>query len=354
MDQIRWRSKDRFLKAATDQGFSINEAQDYFQNSIQHDKKINKNKQKEDFIPIFSHKSDTYQFDTLIQAKGPPYLIFINVNSRKGYAYPMENKGASEVLKAITKFVNNVKNVSELTSDEDAAYLSGPVQKYFLEHNIQHYTTEENNHNILGIINRFIKTLRDLNYERDFTPESMENCIATYNNSKHSSIKVKPNDFSHEDEVKYVGKKQEEVDRKLIDDPQFQPGKTVRVLDESKFQKKRLNYKRDLYRIDSRDGYNYIIGAKDHSVLRFPKHKLIPDTKGKLAETIANGKKGVVESILGYNPIKDTYHVKFDGGSTDVIPSKNMREGNPTRLSPMEKQYWGKNKLPSKLSLFLK
>jgi hypothetical protein len=319
---------------------------------MQHDFKIRRH--DKDYIPIFARKPNTFQMDTLIQSNLPPFLIFINVNSRKGYAYPMKNKSSTEVLRALVKHMNRVNSISELTSDEDSAYLSQEFQNYLLNHHINHHTTEENNHHILGIINRFIKTLRDLNDSRDFTPAIMTNILREYNKSPHSSINKSPNSFNSNDEINYVGKKLEQTDSILSDD-RFTPGASVRILDDSKFQKKRLNYSKNLFKINAKDGYNYIVEAKDKSVLRFPKHMLMPDSRGAFAETLANDKKGVVEEIISYDAAHDKYRVRFEGGVTDTIPSKNLREGNPTNLSPLERKFWDKNKrndnLPSKIKL---
>jgi hypothetical protein len=162
-------------------------------NNIDHGFKI-KRKDKE-FLPIFSRKQDCYRFNSLIQADDHPWLIFINTNSRKGDAYQMENKSSGEVLKALTAHLGKVSKVNELESDEDSASISNDVQNFMLQNHINHITTEENNFNILGIINRFRKTLRDMNQERDFTDEGIDNIIEEYNSSKHSSINKSPNSF---------------------------------------------------------------------------------------------------------------------------------------------------------------
>jgi hypothetical protein len=72
----------------------------------------------------------------------------------------MKNKSAAEVLKAFQAHLNKVRPITRLTSDEDAAYLSKEVQDFMLSNHINLFTTEENNHHILGIINRFIKNFR--------------------------------------------------------------------------------------------------------------------------------------------------------------------------------------------------
>ena len=52
------------------------------------------------------------------------FLVFININTRKAYAYPMKNKGTFDVINALHKFFNDVKEVKVLCSDQDSAYLS--------------------------------------------------------------------------------------------------------------------------------------------------------------------------------------------------------------------------------------
>jgi hypothetical protein len=92
------KSKSKWLDAASRHGFAKPEALKFYQN-IDHDPQLQRH--DEEFLPIFARKQKCYQFDTLIQKEEHPWIIFININSRKGYAYPMKNKSAEEVLKAL-------------------------------------------------------------------------------------------------------------------------------------------------------------------------------------------------------------------------------------------------------------
>ncbi|MFW1332181.1 hypothetical protein ACEV9E_26295, partial [Vibrio parahaemolyticus] len=68
--------------------------------------------------------------DTFINDKtkdGLNYLMFININTRKAYCYPMKGKGAKEVANALNKFIHEVAEIYSITSDQDAAYLSNEV-----------------------------------------------------------------------------------------------------------------------------------------------------------------------------------------------------------------------------------
>ena len=73
-----------------------------------------------------------------------------------------------------------------------------------IDNKIDHQTTFTNDHNRLGIINRAIKTLRDINQERDFTVQSMNRALNAYNNSIHSSTGKEPNEFNQTDEEHYI------------------------------------------------------------------------------------------------------------------------------------------------------
>jgi hypothetical protein len=99
--QFPWKTINKWLDSALRHGFDKTEACKYF-DSIEPDFQIKRH--DNEFLPIFSRKTKIYQFDTLIQGHpnkkaGHPWLIFINTNSRKGYAYSMKNKSDDEVLK---------------------------------------------------------------------------------------------------------------------------------------------------------------------------------------------------------------------------------------------------------------
>ena len=185
-----------------------------------HDYSIRRNKAL--MLPIFSMSPNSYQMDTMVQPDGytPRYfLIVINVNSRKGYAYPMANKGLNDVLKALNQWIEETPAPPEtMTSDQDAAYLSTAVVKWLRQHKIDLKTTTENNHNMLGIINRFIRTIRDMHFHkyrsRIFSAESMEKCVRAYNNSVHSSTGVAPNKWTKKDNKKWVSTKIDETNAK--------------------------------------------------------------------------------------------------------------------------------------------
>ena len=348
-----WRSKSRFIPLAEKHGFTEHEAKEFLKHKAPHDKKKIKKTKHLSIFNKFGDVKPSYQFDTLIQSKLEPYLIFININTRKAYAYKMKNKNKSSVLDALKKFLEEVPDCAILTSDRDKAYLSDDVLDFISSHGIEYHTTHNNNHNILGIINRFIRTLRDLNSERDFTEERMRELINEYNSSPHRGIGDKsPDDMNDKEETKYVK-------RKLKEDSSvsgFREGDRVRIIeDKSPIGKRRSNLSKEAYIVDGRDRNQIIIRSKDGSIDTYPAYKLVKsDNRYKLAETIRNQQRGIVDKILNYNEKKDKYNIIYDEGTKDIIPAKNLRESEPTKLSPMELSYWSKQpSLPNPIKKWL-
>ena len=339
--EFPFRSVKKFVPLALKHGFTKQQALQFL-NSLAHDKKYNRQVQM--MLPIFGRHPNSYQMDTLVQtSKANPryFLILININSRKLYALPMNNKNASSVLQALNQFIEEVKQIHSITSDQDAAYLNPSINQFMLSNHIDHQTTFTNDHNRLGIINRAIKTLRDLNHERDFTNESMKRALNAYNNSIHSSINKEPNDFTEEDEERYIEDKKLETDLKtnLFNLPN---NSYVRVMNDSQpMKKKRLNLSDGSYKVAYKSGNKYVIKALDNTASEYPRYRLVPDTKAKPAQTMSTN-RAIINEIIGFS--NNRYKVRYDNNAIDTLPIRNLREGRPTRLSPLELQYWRKQK----------
>ena len=340
-EQFPFRSVKKFVPLAVKHGFTKQQAMEFI-NGLTHDKRYSQ--QREMMLPIFGRKPGTYQMDTLVQSRGaqPPYfLILININSRKLYALPMNSKNSSSVLSALKSFISEVKQVSAITSDQDAAYLSPQVIRFMMDNRIDYQTTFTNDHNRLGIINRAIKTLRDINKERDFTIESMKLAINAHNNSTHSSTGIEPNDFTATDEEHYIQAKIHETDEKA-NKFNLSKGSHVRVMNPPELmKKKRSNLTNEAYTVAYRTGNKYVIKAKDNTASEYPRYRLVEDNKAKLAQTLGTN-RAIINEIIGYKNNK--YKVRYDNNAIDTLPIRNLREGRPTRLSPLELDFWRKHK----------
>ena len=134
-----------------------------------HDVKI---KQKPYYYHVFSHITRSYQHDLLENPKNnastddtPPYFhIFININTRYAVAHPLKSKKSQEIHDSLTKFIQTY-HPSKLTSDSEPAFTSTQNIKLLTDNNVQQFIVQdlEHNHSTLSIIDRLIRTLRDMN-----------------------------------------------------------------------------------------------------------------------------------------------------------------------------------------------
>ena len=365
MSRIRFKSVDevyakyptnslpKFKKIVNRYGFTDDDARDYFATKVVHDQR----KPTPKFMHIYSKVPHAFQMDTFIDHKGagqPNYLMLINVNTRKAFAYEMQGKGAREVLRSLNEFIRAVPQCKAIISDEDAAYLSKSVLNFMREHDIIYTTTLDNDHNKLGIINRFMRTIRDM---KDRQPQnSIPELVTAYNDIPHTSLEYKtPNEITDADELAYIDKMKGQVNPY-----DFVPGDRVRlVLDKNPFTKKRTNLSKVAYIVDSKDGNQFLIRASDGSVDTVPGYKIVKSAHTiPLAATIKEGKRGIVKEIRSYNSKKDAYSITYEmpdnSAVKDTILSKNMREGHPTKLSTMERQYWMNQKsIPEQIRKFI-
>ena len=342
----------RFKIIANKYGFTDEEAKEFLQKKIVHDQRIPAPK----FMHIYSKIPHSYQMDTFIDNKRAGetnYLMLININTRKAYAFEMRGKGAKEVLKSLNEFIKVEPECKSILSDRDTPYLSEGVLNFMREHNIIYNTTLDNDHNKLSIINRFMRTVRDM---RGNSSAGILDIVNSYNDMPHRSIDHKtPNEFTDEDEQKYIAKMSGE------ENPyKFEAGDSVRVvLDTNPFKKRRTRLTKESYVIDSKDGNQFLIRAADGTIETMPGYKLVKSVKNvPLASTINNGKRGIVKQIISYNDKFDAYNVVYElpDGSVeyDSIKAKNMREGHPTKLSTMERQFWIKQKsIPDVIRRFI-
>ena len=354
----------KFGPHAIKEGYTKKEINEFLKNKVIHDQKVPPAK----FIPIVSKTPGAYQMDTFInqpQKNGVNYLMLINVNTRKAFAYLMRGKGAQQVKAALNIFIKQEPNVKSIMSDQDAAYLSNEVLDWMKSNNIHYTTTTDDNHNNLGIINRFMRTIRDMaykrglidntlwdkldkdgNYKEEFSrlpnpnainPKIMQSLISSYNNTTHRTIGKSPNEFTEEDEREYIQKKK--TDTVPYD---FKPGEKVQiVVGKSPFDKKRSNVSNEAYTVDSYSGNMFKVRAKNLAVNDYPGYRLVrAKSNVPMAKNLKNDKRENVIKINSYNAKNDHYNITRENNTRDDIPASYMREGNQTKLSRMEREFW--------------
>jgi hypothetical protein len=327
------------------------------------------------YVPIFSTHPHSFQIDLLQNSTTAPadypkfFLIAININTKFGYATPTQSKKTKNVLNAIKKFVTDCR-VSSIVCDEESAFVSQEVVDFLTEKKISLKIINSQRHSALGVIDRFIRTLRDMNTPtvtgkrtsddpkyRDFTDKRMQKLLKIYNDTVHRTTKHKPNDMEGDRnlEISYIIKRLYDRERRTkVTDAELKEGSFVRyILPRKVLGKNRFKVSPEYYKISHRDGRAYVIMAKDGTVLTVARWRLFPVadvSRLKMGKSFGN-RYGTVISIngeqKGRNGAGDKYEVTFEGPDgeryDDVIPKINLRGSNPQIKSELEIE-WEKGK----------
>ena len=147
-----------------------------------------------------------YQMDLMffpqIGAKNRGYIILlsaIEIATRKGYIIPLKTKTDTGIAEAIEKLILKVDNrMVAITTDNGSEFLNNKVKKIFQENSIKHYLGQAGDHKIMGMIERFNRTIK--NYlRRYFTSHKtynwidiIDDIVFNYNHSFHSGIENEP------------------------------------------------------------------------------------------------------------------------------------------------------------------
>ena len=318
------------------------------------------------YFKIFSTQPNCWFHDLMDNGKGsdPRYWhLFIGTNNHYAVALPLKNKTADAVRVTLTEFINKYHPV-RLTSDEESAFVEKNNLKLLKENKVVVHIVTEQNHSTLGIIDRFIRTLRDMNIPTQkgskqshypkyntFSEKRMEKLIEIYNKTYHSRIKCSPEEMFNNPELEkeYIFQQLEkkENQEENIKDLHLKPGTFVRyILPRANGKRKRYQISRECYKIYSVKGNMYSLIARDGTVMNLPRFKLmsVKDLSNcKWAETIPSKWNGIITSILSYNPktrkARVCFHVPGKPDYIDEIPISYLKGNFPNSLSRSELEF---------------
>ena len=344
------------------------------------DIRVKKEMLKPYMIKIFSTLTNTWfhdLYDNLPNHEPRYWHVFIGTNNKYAVALPLPDKRASSIHKTLSEFIDKY-HPAKLTSDEESGFLERHNVQLLKDNNVIMHVIQDKNHSSLGIIDRFIRTIRDMNtvsevskhqsHEEKYTyisPYRMEKILNTYNDNYHSTIKCTPQEMfnDHNLEKEYILKCIDKSEKqKRIKNLILLIGSYVRVIlpRHDGITKKRYQTSKECYRIDDRKGNMYMLIAQDGCVMMRPRFKLIPVDDpyiigarennivpyAKFATTIVGKWNGNVEKILEYYPKTNKYKVQFvvPGGEPyiDIIPASYLRGSMPTKMSDLEREFFAK------------
>jgi hypothetical protein len=181
--------------------------------SIKPSPKFNLKKEKQQhFLPIVSTSPNTFQADIAEFGKYK-YLVAIGVNNRYGFAVSLNNeepfqqsrigqspftafKDVRSVLKAYDTLIKIIRIRTRekifLETDAESAFKSKTLDDFFKRNDVEISAEVDTFHTRLAIVNRFIRTLRDMAFVKfeatEINPEQMNELVKEYNNSFHLGL----------------------------------------------------------------------------------------------------------------------------------------------------------------------
>jgi hypothetical protein len=218
----------------------------------------------------------TFQIDIFWWKRGEtliPILLLVDILSRKAWAYVLtkskKEKRAEVSVKTLEDFKNEVGKINGLTGDNE--FSSAAIRKFCEDNNIRLDTSvakEEHisNGNKLGIIDRLVRTLRELiekyydvtGYRTDNIKDVIKSIIDTYNNNSHRTLKNKtPNEVFKDNDDQMTRHLNDSVhNQQVYKSVPFKDGEKVRILEEKgKFDKGKQKFSKEIYTIDKKEGY---------------------------------------------------------------------------------------------------
>ena len=321
------------------------------------------------YYPVFANHHHAFQMDLLEQSKDRPpeypayFLILININTRYAHAIPTERKTKEAINEILSTFIST-HPVTSIVCDDESAFTSKIVLNTLTSHNVSLRIITEQRHSALSIVDRFIRTLRDMNTPtvktqnqsshpkyRDFSIKRMNKLLNIYNNTVHSTTNHTPAEMEQDPnlETQYITEKLYQLERRRKQkDFELQPDTYVRyILPKDPHTKSRFKVSPEAYRISHRDGNAYVLIAQDGTVKTVSRWRIIPlgsslPPKLKFGSSFGNN-NGTVQEILNYNPRTHRYTVLFNmpDGSTyqDTIHESFLRGSTPQIQSQIEKEF---------------
>ena len=309
-------------------------------------------------VKIFSKHRDSWYTDLYDNLAGntPRYWqIFINTNTRYAAAYPLQDKTADSIHENLVKFVDEY-HPHKITSDEESGLIAKRNMEFLESNGCSVFIVQERSHSTLGIIDRFIRTIRDMNTaqmrpineqntDKQFSyisPDKMQKILSSYNSTVHSSTKITPEEMLNNPQLEdeYIKKCLERQNQQYgIKDFKLNIGDYVRyITDRDKFDKRRYNLSRECYKIEDVLGNIYTLIARDGTTRNLPRWRLIkvnPDEAKRIGKTLGSD-KGVVEEVLS-RVSENRVNVRFkmpDGSTyTKVINTSELRMPFPQMKS---------------------
>lgn len=217
-------------------------------------------------------------------------LVMIEVNTKRAYSIALKDKSASTMRKGLEELVEMAKRngdgVSVIQSDLGKEYQNKEVTDYLESQGIQQVfcpvsTLKENDKRCLAVAERFNRTIKNLlnkwmtvNNSVRWT-DALNDILENYNNTYHSSIKMKPSEVTLEKEKELMTDKfmHNQMGKERIRNSDIQVGDKVRLPVKKKlFEKEGKSYSDEIYTVSKVNSKTVLVQGKED---RIPKDSVL-------------------------------------------------------------------------------
>ena len=254
-------------------------------------------------------------------------LFFVDVFSRKGYGIPMKTKNIKDTSEALETFCENHFIPQVINCDNDSSFMGRDFQKVIQRFNILMIENDVGNHRQLGVVDRFIETIKNKIYKyfkyynTTNWVDALPSILKGYNSTPHSALGgIRPeNAHLHTNEIRISQiNMNKEIDTRNIAKSQseFNVGDKVRKKVKVVIKNRSFNpsYSTEIFTIQKVNGNRIFLNGltkpvSSDSLQLIPKDS-IEGNKTALEEAIKADK---IRRALKREGIElDDEHVKFE------------------------------------------
>ena len=205
--------------------------------------------------------------------KGIKYLLCaIDLYSKYAFVVPLKDKKGISITNAFNKIIKQFKRKpNKIWVDQGSEFYNNSFKKWLSDNNIIMHSTYNEGKSVVA--ERFIRTLKNRLYKhmtatgKNVYYDVLDDVVSKYNNTKHSTIKMKPIDVKNNKRV-YIDEHNEKDTTKSSSSARsrFKVGDRVRI---SKFKNifakgYTLNWSKEIFIVDKiNDTVPYTYNIKD-------------------------------------------------------------------------------------------
>ena len=197
--------------------------------------------------------------------KGIKYLLcVIDLYSKYAFVIPLKDKKGISIVNAFDKMLKqSERKPNKIWVDQESEFYNSNFKKWLSDNNIIMYSTYNEGKSVVA--ERFIETLKNKLYRhmaatgKNVYYDVLDDVVSKYNNTKHSTIKMKPIDVGNNNKRVYIDEHNEKRSR-------FKVGDRVRI---SKFKNifakgYTPNWSKEIFTVDKiNDRVPYTYNIKD-------------------------------------------------------------------------------------------